>query len=328
MIISHGCARTPSAAPLPDIPPPVTSSSSPLPSAIPTAATATAAQETPAVAVTPSPTTAPPTPAPPTPTLGADDWKTMPVIPQTISARTIEIFQQGLAMGNNPNAFSKVGDSNSTLPGYLGEFDRPRACRLGEYAYLQGVIDHFSGSWGRRSLGVKVGMSTNGILSPLWADWRECKASETPLSCELRIHKPSFILIALGTNDAYYVHEEPVEERLRKVIELCIANGTVPILTTKVDNLEGDHLVNQIITRLALEYDIPLHNLWAAMRELPDNGLVTAFHYTAGEISPCEFSNPDNLRYGWTIRNLTSAQVLDAVWRGVNARPAVLPKTE
>lgn len=322
------CATTPPAILPTDNHSPTTDSPSLSPSATPAAPTATAAQETAAAAVLPSPTKPAATPALLTPTLGPDDWKSMPVIPETVSDRTIEIYQQGLAMGNNPNAFSKVGDSNSTLPGYLGEFDRPRACRLGEYAYLQDVIDTFAGSWSRQSMGVKVGMSTNGILSPLWADWRECKASETPLSCELRIHRPSFIFIALGTNDAYDVHEEPVEERLRKVVELSIANGTVPILITKVDNLEGDDLVNQIITRLALEYDVPLHNLWAAMQPLPDHGLLTAFHYTAGEISPCEFDNPENMKYGWTIRNLTSVQTLDAVWRGVNGLPPAFSRLD
>lgn len=297
------------------------------------AATGTALQSSPtpsparptSTAVPAAPANPPAAPPEPTPTLSPDAWKDLPVIPETISQRIIEIYRRGLELGNNPHAFSKVGDSNSTLPEFLGDFDRPRAYRLGDYAYLQPAVDHFSGYWSRGSMAVKIGMSTNGVLSPLWADWRECKANESPLECELRINKPAFVLVGLGTNDAYDVRTEPIEERMRKVIEIIIAHGSIPIMTTKVDNLEGDHTINRMIARLAYEYDIPLYNLWAAMQPLPKQGLETAFHYTSGEIGRCEFDDPQNLQYGWTIRNLTALQTLDAVWRGVTGQPPARP---
>ena len=256
------------------------------------------------------------------PTLAPGEWMKLPVVPQKISETTKKIYARGQELGNNPKAFSKVGDSNSTLPEFFADFDRPRAYRLGDYAYLQPAVDQFSGSWGRSSLAVKIGMSTNGVLSPLWANWKECKANESPLLCEYRIQKPSFALIALGTNDAYDAHTEPMEERYRKVIELTIKQGIVPILATKADNLEGDHLVNETIVRLANEYDIPLMNFWAAMQELPDQGLETAFHFTSGgDVGTCEFDSIENLKYGWTVRNLTALQSLDVVWRAVTGQP-------
>ena len=45
-----------------------------------------------------------------------DFWKELPVVPLTISDRAREIYQRGLIMGNDPHAFSKVGDCHSTNP--------------------------------------------------------------------------------------------------------------------------------------------------------------------------------------------------------------------
>jgi hypothetical protein len=51
-----------------------------------------------------------------TPTASPDFWMDLPVIPASISDRVRAIYQRGLEMGNNPPAFSKVGDCQSTNP--------------------------------------------------------------------------------------------------------------------------------------------------------------------------------------------------------------------
>ena len=67
------------------------------------------------------------------PTLKPEQWKTLPVIP-TVSDSVTEIYQRGIEMGNNPHAFSKIGDCGSTPAWFLGDFDRgPRYYRLGDY---------------------------------------------------------------------------------------------------------------------------------------------------------------------------------------------------
>ncbi len=250
-----------------------------------------------------------------------DFWKDLPVVPDHISPRVLEIYQRGLAMGNNPNAFSKVGDCNSTIPYFLANYDGGSdAYNLGEYESLQPTIDYFNGSYGRKSLVAKVGMSTAGALASLWSDWKQCGSNETPLDCEYRIQRPSFAIISLGTNEALEIKRDkaPFEPRLRRIIEHSIDQGVVPILSTKADNDEGDHYINQVTARLALEYDLPLWNYWKAVQPLPQHGLRDAAHLTAAPTrSFADFSNPEYLTYGWQVRNLTALQVLDLVRREV-----------
>ena len=257
-------------------------------------------------------TSLPPTPTPFDPA----NWRELPVIP-AVSARAREIYQQGQALGNNPASFSKIGDCESRTTWYLVDFDRGEEFYdLGPYTELQEVIGYFSGSYERLSVAAGQGYRASSILSTIWADQKEeCEYGETPLSCEFRIQNPSFAIITMGTNDVTKI--ELFEPNLREILDQVIEAGVVPILATKADNLEGDHSVNQIIASVALEYDIPLWNYWAAVNELPDGGLQEdGAHLTW---APNEFGDPQVMQRGWPVRNLTALQVLDAVWRGVTA---------
>jgi hypothetical protein len=250
----------------------------------------------------------------PTPTLALDAWQTAPVIPETVSQRVKLIYQMGLLNGNNPRAFSKVGDCNTTMPYLLGEFDTAETYELGEYESLQKTLDFFAGSFSRTSLAAKDGLTAHASLSVLWNTWKECETYETPLTCEYRIHKPMYALISFGTNDAN--GNVDFEIALRKVIEMTIGNSIIPILSTKADNAEGDNSINQTIVRLAYEYELPLWNYWLAVQPLPDKGLRSPEHLSVG---PNGFSTltGENLNFGWPVRNLTALQTLAAVRRAV-----------
>jgi hypothetical protein len=102
------------------------------------------------------------------------------------------------------------------------------------------------------------------------------------------------------------------------VIETVIEAGAVPILATKADNVEGDHQINAAIARLAYEYDIPLWNFWRAVQPLPNHGLLEDGFHLTGSIY---FNGPQNLKFGWPMRNLTALQTIDAVWRQLNDLP-------
>ncbi len=52
-------------------------------------------------------------------------------------------------------------------------------------------------------------------------------------------------------------------------LERLLANGTVPILVTKADNLELDERVNNNLAALAEKYDLPMWNFWASVQDLP-----------------------------------------------------------
>jgi hypothetical protein len=251
------------------------------------------------------------------PTLGPDDWKDLPIVP-TVSATALQIYQRGLELGEDPHAFSKVGDCGSTPSWFLGDFDRgPRFYNLGAYTDLTAVIQQYQGSFGRTSLAARSGFNASSVFAPIWADRSQCAADETPLACEYRVHRPSISLITLGTNDVW--HQDTFESQLRAIIEYSIQKGILPVLATKADNDERDGSINATIARLAQEYDIPLWNYWLAVQPLPDHGLQSdGAHLTWG---PNRFNDPKAMESGWAVRNLTALQVLNAVWQAVGALP-------
>ncbi len=257
----------------------------------------------------------------PTATLAPEAWMSMPILPERISDKMRSIYQLGQMMGNNPHAFSKVGDCQSNLPSFLGDFDKSNYNLGGEYTHLEATIQYFSGSFNRNSRTTKDGMSAGGALATLWNVWKDCSEYETPLDCEYRLNKPSFVVISLGTNDAYGFAS--LDVTLRRVIDITIGNGIVPVLVTKADNAEGDYKNNEIIARIAYEYEIPLWNFWLSMQPLPQHGLRSKEHLTFGEFtSPFDFSKPENMQYAWNIRNLDALRILDLLRRWVLEQPA------
>ncbi len=248
-----------------------------------------------------------------TPTLGANDWKKLPIIPP-ISERMSAIYRRGLEMGNNPHAFSKIGDCGSTPAWFLGDFDRgERYYSLGKYQELSRVIQEFQGSFDRVSLAARSGFNASALFVPLWSDRSYCQPGEAPLTCEYRVHRPVIAFIMLGTNDVW--HPQEFEPQMRKIIEYSLDLGVIPILSTKADNQEGDGSINATIARLAFEYEVPLWNFWAAVYPLPGHGLQEdQVHLTWGRNL---FDDPQAMSKAWPMRNLTALQVLDAVWRAV-----------
>lgn len=259
-----------------------------------------------------------PAPSPdavPTSTLGLDAWMFEPVVP-TFSDTAIEIYQRGLIMGRDPRRFSKAGDCESTTGWYLSDFDRnPPTYRLGNYEYLKGAIAYYSGSYGRESLAVRRGANTASLLTTLWADPAQCQPGESMLACEYRVHNPSIVLIAIGSNDVVGI--DNFEAQMRRIIEYTISEGIVPILSTKADNAEGGHRLNVIIGDLAYEYDIPLWNFWWAVQPLPNHGLDTdGYHLT---FASNNFDDPEHMQMAWPWRNLTALQTLDAARQALEA---------
>jgi len=207
-------------------------------------------------------------------------------------------------MGNDPHAFSKVGDCQNVKQSFLGFFDHPDQYELmSGIDRMQDTIDHFSGYFDRDGEATKYGFNAAAVLSPLWADPDVCLPDETPLECELRITRPTFVLISLefwfeGRTSEIY------ERYMRQIIEYTISQGAVPILATKADNVEKDHSLNLTTAKLAYEYDLPLWNWWAAAQELSDAGMdkyrADNFHISVE---------------AWNIRSKTFLQTLDHLWK-------------
>ncbi len=240
------------------------------------------------------------------PALDSGGWKLLPVVP-TMSPQAVELFQNGLALGNNPQAFSKVGDGEVATSWFLTMYDLdPSHYDLGPHEYLEPVIEYYAGSFEHVGVAAHAGFSTTLILDPLQATNDICEVEESPLECELRRHRPSFAIISLGTNQVWTPDVFATE--LRQMVEICIDRGVVPILATKGDNLEGDHRINAIIAEVAQEYEIPLWNFWLALQSLPNQGLQADGEHLTWAVN--DFDDPEAMAYAWPVRNLTALQVL------------------
>ncbi len=239
-----------------------------------------------------------------------EQWQDWPVVPE-VTVTAINTYQRGLALGNDPRAFSKVGDCQSISEVMLGIYDIPGRYTLrDEDAYLQETIDQFRGSFNRDGYAVKGGFNAAAVLSPLWADPAVCLPGESPLECELRVHKPGIMIISL---EVWWEGRtvERYETYMRQIIETALEAGVVPILSTKADNVEGDYSINYTTAKLAYEYDIPLWNFWLAVQPLDFRGLDPErddFHIT---------------EEAWNVRSYTALQTLDTIYRGVQASSAL-----
>ena len=236
--------------------------------------------------------------------LPPEKWRQWPVTP-SVTDRAVEIYRQGLKMGNNPHAFSKIGDCQSVKSAFMGLFDLPGRYDLGSKQYLQETIDNFAGYFNTDGQAVRGSFSPASVLSPLWANPDVCNKNESPLECELRLTQPSivFIIFEFWWNGRT---PETYEKNMRQVIEIVIAHGAAPILATKADNMEGDHSINLVTARLAYEYNLPLWNFWLAVQPLPYHGLDPVrndgFHLSVE---------------GWNVRSFGGLMTLDSIWRGV-----------
>lgn len=281
--------------------------------------------DTPSPSVTPTPsatvTLVPPTLTPTpsvTPTPDPDAWQSLPFVP-TVNANTRRIYENGQKLGNDPHAFSILGDCLS-LPRnpnnlFVNYGKGPGHYNLGEYTSLQPVIDWFVDSFKRQSISLGNGFNTAAVLSPAFADAKQCQKNESPMVCEYRVHHPSYAIISLGTDD-YLFSPETYEKRMREIVEYTISQGIVPILATKADNREGDNAFNRIVARLAYEFDVPLWNFWAAVQSLPNRGLSDNLgHLTWAD--PNHFDYTYSMRVAIPVRNLTALQTLDSLWRGL-----------
>ena len=249
-----------------------------------------------------------------TPTYDSATWQSLPVIP-AISDTVRSLYKLGQKNHNNPQAFSKIGDCETSSAFFLSDFDLgSKAYNLGLYSDLQSTIDYFAGSFGRISLAAGPGYTASAVLSPIMSDPSQCEAGEIPLACEYRLHRPSFVLVTFGTND-YANSLSAFERYMRIIIEDSMKVGVVPVLATKADDREGNNSINELIADLAHEYDLPLWNFWAAVQSLPDHGLKEdGLHLT---YFPNHFNDPAAWNYAFPWRNLTALQVLQALQKAV-----------
>jgi hypothetical protein len=232
------------------------------------------------------------------------------VIDDAVRQHIREIFAVGQSLNRNPRAFSKVGDSTIENPLFMDRFDS-EPYNLGDYAYLQRVIEHYRGSFARESIAVRVGMHSWSVLDPMWADPYRCNAGEHSLACEIRLHNPSVIFIRLGSNDVGVPNL--VDRNLRAIVDFCILNGIIPIIGTKADRFDGANNPNNgIMRQIARDFQIPLWDFDLLAGTIPGRGLLgDQVHMTT--FYPHDYTQPRALETGHGVHSLTALIALDTL---------------
>ncbi|MCC7360122.1 MAG: SGNH/GDSL hydrolase family protein [Anaerolineales bacterium] len=296
------------------------------------APTSTLPAATPSVALSPRP--APPKLGSFDPAgVAAINLNDYPIIPE-ISANARAVYAAGLAAGNNPRVFSKLGDCMTENPHFLvtfaqGQYD------LGAYRDLQAVLDQFSGvparrgdwqldSFGTVGLAAAAGFNIAGPLDATWANPQWCQAGESPAACEFRVAQPTIAVIMFGTNDVAFTDAATFDYFYRTLVINTLNANVLPLLSTFPTRPEDEAkslLLNQIVVQIAHDYAVPLLNLNRALAPLPDHGVDPndTIHLSAppeghGRV---DVFTPDNLQYGFTMRNLVTLQALQAVLAAV-----------
>lgn len=245
------------------------------------------------------------------------DLSAYPIIPIDMG-RAREIYERGRMLGQDRQVVSKVGDCITDNVNFLSAFGTGDY-NLGSYAGLQTTINQFNVSLAYPSLAAYDGLVTTAVLDPLFANPNVCQPGETPLRCEFRAHQPSVAIIMFGAQDLLFTSPEDFDQYLRRIVHETIQAGIIPIVSTFPGNLERwDQAIryNQIVVQVALDYDVPLMNLWRALYGLPNYGLNADGRHLSLPITYSTDLSPGNLQRGYPMRNLVTLQTLDAVWRG------------
>ncbi len=169
----------------------------------------------------------------------------------------------------------------------------------------------------RQGQGVHLGFHSWTVTDPLWADKTVCLPNETPVTCEIRLHRPSIIIIRIGSNDAGVPGS--FDFNVRQVVEYAIQQGVIPVIGTKADRFEGPDNANNIILRqIAADFEIQLWDFDAIMATIPGRGLdVDNVHLTT--FYAHDYTSPVAFERGHGVHNLTALMMLDAIWREVTS---------
>ncbi len=96
---------------------------------------------------------------------------------------------------------------------------------------------------------------------------------------------------------------------MRRILEYTIENRVIPILGTKADRNEGSNINNEIVRRLATEFQIPLWDFDLVANTIDERGLDTDGIHLNAE--------------GMFYQNISALVVLDRLWREVTYAPRI-----
>ena len=236
------------------------------------------------------------------------NWKDIPIMPE-ITEYALAIYEQGIAMGRNPNHISVVGDCQAIPFVFLGRYGLGQFTLTGTDVALSSMIRHYRDSFAREGAAVRGGFTAASVLSPVRADPDLCRPGENPMECEWRIHNPSIVFINLetwreeGTVDRYELY-------LQRIVEYALERGTLPIIIMKADQSEGETpIINPAMARIAYQYNLPIINFWRSVQLLDNRGIDPAregFHLS---------------QEGYERKEILALRTLHTIWQ--QTQPAI-----
>lgn len=240
-----------------------------------------------------------------------------------------DIYARGQRNGQRDRVFVKIGDCQSAGNGFLRAFGyNTYTPDLGEYAYLQSVIDLYF--WEQPVFGVensftyvgpaaRDGFNAIAVNDPTWADPNFCNPGESPLRCEFRLTQPAIALVMLGSADIHAMDVATFEHGLQQIVGEAVNRGIIPILSTfpgHPHRPQDSAAFNQVVFNVGNRYGVPVADLYAVLNDIDNGGLTEdGFHLNwpveddlAGQFTPSYLSWS-----GVTVRNLVTLQALHAV---------------
>jgi hypothetical protein len=249
------------------------------------------------------------------PTFSSRELYALPYIP-VISPAMLDVYQRGQLLGNHANVITKVGDSLSASREYLTPMSSPQRA-LNAYNYLNNTVDTYGASIAAESAAAQIGLSSFAVVDPMWADPAlGCQPGETPLDCEYRIRRPSVAFIMFGPNDVRAMTDVGYAEQMRAIIQRTLDLGIIPVVSTFSVHPDDEFAAqatnfNRQLITVANEFQIPLINLWAAARVLPNYGLdVDNIHLTYSGYDYLFYEGGNEAYSGVALHNLLSIRTL------------------
>jgi lysophospholipase L1-like esterase len=238
---------------------------------------------------------------------------TYPVLPH-FSERIHAVYSLGQALGNQPLAVTKVGDSVLENEWYLLPMAAPRY-NLGPYTFLEETLTRYGPAMSA-SVATRRGLTSSVVFDPLWADKTRCAPNEGPLACEYRLKRPAVAFIMFGPNDMKALSLRTYQESMTRVVQASMLQGVVPVLITFSSHPATAEWSRSLDYNLALldladEMEVPLLNLWLATRALPEYGLeIDKLHLKNSGYDYLAFHRGQEAQSGVALLNLLSLQVL------------------
>lgn len=249
-------------------------------------------------------------------------------VPQ-VSKAIKALYKNAVESGRAGDVVTIIGDCNSEPPVFFGRVAAGMVNLEGN-PELAAVAAYFGPAFRRTSQATHGSFSSAMAFDAAWSDPAKCQANEGPLVCELRLSNASIVVIALGTGDTF--DWQSFEKNYRLIIEHAMKNNVVPLLMTKADALESAQggapadYINATVRKLGLEYGVPVIDFAAAVRALPNGGLVDERNTDGAVIDPFHINElAMDTRMVMTLQTL--AQVSDAGAAAKKTPRAVIRRT-